>query len=245
MHFKTVPIIGPRYWVSISIASICGANMGDFVQDGLKMTASSGLLMLAFMFGLVVILDQCSKRGNEGFYWLAILIVRAAATELADLGIDRMHASYFILAAGLYVLLIAILALRHMPSSELLANRPPRTDGAYWSAMLTAGTLGTVLGDGIGHMIRPITVGVPISAIIATGAVILTLGLRRRLGIVSAATASYWATIVAIRAWGTNVGDIAAFLLTLPVSMMLSGLLLAGTLIMWRGPRKPTVAATA
>ena len=106
--------------------------------------------------------------------------------------------------------------------------------------------LGTVLGDGIGHVIRPITVGVPVSAMIATGAVALIFVQRTRLDRASAGAAraaSYWAAIVAIRTWGTSFGDIAAFLLSLPVSIMLSGLLLAATLIVWREPSNPIIPA--
>ena len=243
MHFKIVPVVGPRYWVGIMIASICGANMGDFIPDVLKLSDLGGLLMLALIFAVVALANQWSKRGNEALYWLAILVVRAAATNLADLGIHRTHLDYITVSACMATLLVAILALRRASSLQPVTCEL-RTNGLYWLAMLTAGTLGTVLGDGIGHMIRPITVGVPISAIIATGAVALILAQKTRLDMASAGAASYWAAIVAIRTWGTNFGDIAAFFLSLPVSMMLSGLLLAGTLIVWREPSNPIPAAT-
>jgi len=240
MQFKNVPAIGPRYWVSIMIASICGANMGDFISDVLKLSDSGGLLMLALIFAVIVLANQWSRRGNEALYWLAILVVRAAATNLADLGIGRMHLDYITVSA---CLAIAILALRRASSLQPVTCGLPRTNGLYWLAMLTAGTLGTVVGDGIGHVIHPITVGVPISAIIATGAVAFILRQKTRLDMASAEAASYWAAIVAIRTWGTNFGDIAAFFLSLPVSMMLSGLLLAGTLIVWREPSNPIIPA--
>jgi uncharacterized membrane-anchored protein len=243
MHFKIVPAIGPRYWVSIMIASICGANMGDFIPDVLRLSDIGGLLMLALIFVAVVLANQRSRRGNEGLYWLAILVVRAAATNLADLGIHRTHLDYVTASACLAALLAAILALRRAASIQPVTCGLPRTNGLYWLAMLTAGTLGTVLGDGIGHMIHPVTVGVPISAIIATVAVAVILAQKTRLDMASAGAASYWAAIVAIRTWGTNFGDIAAFLLSLPVSMMLSGLLLAGTLMVWREPSNPIISA--
>jgi uncharacterized membrane-anchored protein len=236
MHCKIVPAIGPRYWVGIMIASICGANMGDFIPDVLKLSDLGGLLMLALIFAVIALANQWSRRGNEALYWLAILVVRAAATDLADLGIHRTHLDYITVSACLAALLVAILALRRASSLTPMTCGVPRTDGPYWLAMLTAGTLGTVLGDGMGHMIHPITVGVPISAIIATAAVALILTQKTRLDMASAGAAGYWATIVAIRTWGTNFGDIAAFFLSLPVSMMLSGLLLAGMLIVWREP---------
>lgn len=243
MHFKIVPAFGPRYWVCIAIASICGANMGDFMPDVLKLSDLGGLLMLAMAFAAIALANQWSRRGNEALYWLAILVVRAAATDLADIGIGRTHLGYIIVSACLTALLIAVLALR--PSSSLQAvGGLPSTNSLYWLAMLTAGTLGTVLGDGMGHMIQPVTVGVPVSAITATAAVALILGLRTRVVTASAAATTYWAAIVAIRTWGTNFGDIAAFFLSLPVSMMLSGLLLVATLMMWREPNNPAVPAT-
>jgi hypothetical protein len=42
--------------------------------------------------------------------------------------------------------------------------------------------------------------------------------------------------IVAIRAFGTNLGDIAAYLLSLPISIAISALLLTTTLTMWDEP---------
>jgi uncharacterized membrane-anchored protein len=243
MQLKIVPTIGPRYWVSIMIASICGANLGDIIRDGHKLSDIGGLLMLALIFAVIVLANRWSRRGNEALYWLAILVVRAAATNLADLGIGRIHLGYITVSACLAALLVAMLALRRASSLQPMTCELSRTNGLYWLAMLTAGTLGTVLGDGIGHMIHPITVGVPISAIIATGAVALILARKTRLDIASAGAASYWAAIVAIRTWGTNFGDIAAFFLSLPLSTMLSGLLLAGTLIVWREPSNPTIPA--
>jgi uncharacterized membrane-anchored protein len=243
MHFKIVPAIGPRYWVGIMIASICGANMGDFIPDVLKLSDIGGLVMLALIFAVIALANHRSRRGNEALYWLAILVVRAAATNLADLGIHRTRLDYITVSACLAALLVAILGLRRASSLQPVTCGLPRTNGLYWLAMLTAGTLGTVLGDGIGHMIHPITVGVPISAIIASGAVALILTQKMRLDMASAGAASYWAAIVAIRTWGTNFGDIAAFFLSLPASMMLSGLLLAGTLIVWREPSNPIIPA--
>jgi uncharacterized membrane-anchored protein len=243
MSLKIVPTTGPRYWVSIAIASICGANMGDFIPDVLKLSDLGGLLILALMFSVVVLGNQWSKRGHEALYWLAILVVRAAATNLADLAIGRLHLNYITVSSYLAALLVAILTLPRTSPLESVTGDFPRVNRYYWLAMLTAGTLGTVLGDGIGHVIRPITVGVPVSAMIATGAVALIFVQRTRLDRASAGAAraaSYWAAIVAIRTWGTSFGDIAAFLLSLPVSMLVSALLLAGTLVVWHAHQSPT-----
>jgi uncharacterized membrane-anchored protein len=245
MYFKIIPAVGPRYWVGIAIASICGANIGDFIPDVLKLSDFAGLSMLAMIFAVIVVTNQWSRRGDEALYWLAILTIRAAATDLADIGFGRAHRDYITVSACLAVLLIAILALLRASSLQTATSGLPRINGRYWLAMLTAGTLGTVLGDGIAHMIHPTTVGVPISAIVATGFVALILGQRTRIDAASTGTATYWAAIVAIRTWGTNFGDIAAYLLSIPMSVMLSGLLLTVTLILWREPSNPVISAAS
>ncbi len=112
-------------------------------------------------------------------------------------------------------------------------TRSPPTNGFYWLTMLTAGALGTVIGDGVGHAFSPVGVGVPVSAGMATIALALILGARRRMAWTSAA--SYWVAVVAVRWWGTNVGDILAFLtLGLLVSLTVTGLAMAVTLFFWR-----------
>lgn len=55
-----------------------------------------------------------------------------------------------------------------------------------------------------------------ISASMATLGVLAVMAARSRLG--SAGIAGYWIAVVAIRWWGTNVGDICAHFLSLPVS---------------------------
>jgi hypothetical protein len=40
--------------------------------------------------------------------------------------------------------------------------------------------------------------------------------------------------VVAVRWWGTNIGDIFAFVATLPISLVVSGILLTIALLLWR-----------
>ena len=232
MQFKVTPKVGPRYWTAISIASICGTNLGDFVPDVLKMNAGAGLLLLTLVFAVLVFMDRFSKRGSEAFYWLAILTVRAAATNIADFSIDKRHLAYTLVAAVLSVLLglLVSLQLRLAPRSSP-GNLPP-TGSFYWPSMLTAGTLGTVIGDGLGHAFSSVSIGVPISAGISTVVLATLLGIRARTALDPAV--SYWIVVVAVRWWGTNVGDILAFVTSLSISLIISGLLLVITLVLWR-----------
>ena len=243
MRVETGLTIGPRYWAAMFVASMCGANLGDFVADELHIGHLRGLPALTVLFAIIVIADWWSKRGGEGWYWLAILVVRTAATNLADSAIAGAGLGYATVAAGLAVLLTAIILVGRVLRPAPLQGGLPRINSSYWLAMLVAGTLGTVIADGMAHMIRPVTLGVPVSGLTATLAVASILGLRTRAGFRSVAT--YWIAIVAVRGWGTNVGDISAYLLSRPVSILLSGLLLIALLVLWPRTRKILVPATA
>ena len=52
MHGGGVPSIGARYWVAISLASIAGCNLGDFVSLYLHLGHWRGLLPLAVLLGV-------------------------------------------------------------------------------------------------------------------------------------------------------------------------------------------------
>jgi uncharacterized membrane-anchored protein len=231
MQFKVTPKIGPRYWTAISLASVCGTNMGDFVPDVLKMNNGRGLVLLAVIFLVLVIADRLTRRGSEAFYWLAILTVRAAATLIADFSIGQAHLTYTLVAAILAVLLGVLIAFQRRAASRSLLSDLPPTGGLYWFSMLTAGTLGTVMGDGLGHAFSSVTIGVPVSAAVSTVVLATLLGVRARMVLNS--VVSYWITVVAVRWWGTNIGDIFAFVATLPISLVVSGILLTITLLLW------------
>jgi uncharacterized membrane-anchored protein len=70
------------------------------------------------MFAVIVLANQWSRRGNEVLYWLAILVVRAAATNLADLGVHRAHLDHITFSACVAALLVAIVALRRASSLQ-------------------------------------------------------------------------------------------------------------------------------
>lgn len=150
-------------------------------------------------------------------HWVPI---RAAATDIADFSADVLHRNYlamFIASAALFILVVA-LRLRSRLGTD--ASEAGTVDGSFWLTMLLAGTSGTILADGIGHAFPSVEIGVPASALMATVYLLAAFTLRSRqvwpLGV------SYWIVVFGIRWWGTNVGDILAFVATLPVSLALA-----------------------
>jgi uncharacterized membrane-anchored protein len=227
MHLKVTPNVASRYWAAIMIASVCGTNLGDIIPDVLKLTPTESLIVLALMFTVLVLVERATAKGSEVFYWIAILLVRAAATNIADYSIDHAHLTYFDVVTALAIIFIGIVMLRRRSTLEQ-AKGALQTDGFYWLTMLIAGTLGTATADAIGHSFNSVKIGVPISASIATLALLLILIARTRL--MKFGATGYWVTVAAIRWWGTNVGDISAFFLSLVPSAAITGLALSTVL---------------
>ena len=55
MHVRNLPAITPRYWTAILVASMCGANTGDFLSHNLHLGHWRGLAPLAAVFLLIIL----------------------------------------------------------------------------------------------------------------------------------------------------------------------------------------------
>jgi uncharacterized membrane-anchored protein len=211
-------------------------NIGDIVSDELGLSNVVAIAALAVAFATNLLADRHGRSGDESFYWIAIIIVHAVATKIADLAMDRLHPGYLIAAAftvGLSTVALAMASALFNGAADPIRSAGP----GYWTTMLMAATLGAVLSDAMKHEIAPFAAAVPVPAFIAMAVVAIIFAHRATHGRTSAATASYWAAIVAIRASGSDLADIVADLLSLPVSIGLSSLLLAGILTAWHDLR--------
>jgi uncharacterized membrane-anchored protein len=235
MQAKNLPTITARYWAGILAASMCGANTGDFLSRNLHLGHTRGLLPLAALFFAIVWAERRSKVATEAYYWLAIIVVRTAATNLADLFTRDLALGYGLIEPGLAVLLIIILLVDRarggsmIPRAQSISGRGqnlPATDAPYWAAMLTAGTLGTATGDFVARHL-----GLGVGSIVLGLIFALVLLLSARVGATSKPW--YWASIVAARTAGTTMGDLVARHLGLSLSTLCTGCLLAGIVVLW------------
>jgi hypothetical protein len=100
MHIRNVPALDARYWVAISLGSVFGANTGDFVFHVLGLGHMRGLPVLAAIIAIILIQEPLARSGTDAYYWLAIVTLRTAATNLADLATHDLHLNYqWVLAA--------------------------------------------------------------------------------------------------------------------------------------------------
>lgn len=241
MRFRSVPPVDARYWTVMTLASILGCNAGDDCSFYAGWNHWIGLGPLALIFFVLLLGERRSSYQTQAWYWAAVIVLRTAATNLADLATHTLGLPYPKVLLGLTGLQ-AIVVWRVAP--RLLAldtDQPgrPATNGWYWLSLLTAGTLGTAMGDWVAEELH---VGTGYGTLLLGVMYVLILAMGRRVR--WTAKAAYWAAVVAVRAAGTTAGDWLAFReepglhnglhLGLPLSTALSGALFLVCLFGWK-----------
>ena len=234
-----LPKLGARYWAALCVASIFGANMGDLFARNLGLGHVAGLPFLAIALVIVLVAERFDRLLHQSYYWIAIIIVRTAATNFADFAAGDLKLPRIQVMAVLVALLAAALWLSWQFAWRKLAAKTDnvlRADSGYWVCMFVAGTLGTVIGDFCSHNLRLDDGGAAIllSPIVA---LLLVIGWRGPLRLLP----FYWLTVVAIRAAGTAVGDFISGrnMLGLPMSTAVTGILFVILLLVWKESAKP------
>jgi uncharacterized membrane-anchored protein len=241
MSPKNLPVINARYWTAILAASMCGANTGDFAARYLGLGHTRGLLPLGLIFLAIVWAERRSKVPTEAYYWLAIIVLRTGATNLADLGTHDLKLGYVPCMAALAAFMVLMLLIDRMRGvapvsiAGLDGRRQtlPATDMSYWITMLAAGTLGTAAGDWVAEETG---LGLAYGSLVLVAVLLATWFVSERFGRMTKPW--YWLTIVAARTAGTTLGDLLASRrglgLGLIISTICTSLLLVGIIILWR-----------
>ncbi len=241
------PVVNLRYWLLIFLASIFGTNTGDYCVKlyrqmgdlanlsalGLKHAGPLPFLIVGFL--LIYFLEKRDRHPHEFYFWSAIILIRTAATNIADALAGDLNLSFTLLVGVMSVALV-YLALQWQSKREAptLTFFVPDTTNMYWCTMLLAGVLGTVVGDEVWHLF-----GIANSAAVLTVlmALLVYFGYRNILIL----TAMYWFGIVFARISGTAVGDWLAKSIdkggagfNLTTATIISGVVFILVAIMWR-----------
>jgi uncharacterized membrane-anchored protein len=248
MQHIHLPTLGPRYWVALCLASIFGANMGDFVARNMGLGHVTGLPFLAAALAVVMIAERFDRTVHQAYYWIAIIIVRTAATNFADFACGDMKQPRIWVIAALTIVLIAAVSMSWQLVWRRVAEKTGdgasmlRADIGYWTSMFIAGALGTVIGDYCSHDLHLGDGGASILLSPLLGVLFLVgrNGPLRWLPF-------YWLTVVMVRAAGTAVGDLFSGrnMLGLPLSTFLTGMVFIAILVIWREQRRSDPVAQA
>jgi uncharacterized membrane-anchored protein len=233
-----LPTLGPRYWTALCLASVFGANMGDLFARNFGLGHVAGLPFLAVALAVVITAERFDRIRHQSYYWIAVIIVRTAATNFADFAAGDLKLPRVWIMAALTILLVAAVWLSWQFAWRWLANKTDdllRADLGYWVCMFIAGTLGTVIGDFCSHNLRLDDAG----ASLLLSPIVVLLFLTGRRGVLLLLP-FYWLTVVAIRAAGTAVGDLVSGrnMLGLPLSTAVTGMLFVVLLLIWKEPGK-------
>jgi uncharacterized membrane-anchored protein len=240
-----VPVLGPKYWTALCLASIFGANMGDYFAHELGLGHVAGLPILAAALGAVLIAERFDRSLNTIYYWAAIILIRTAATNSADFLAGDLKIPRAEIIPILAIMLAVSLWLAWQFAWRLTAGKSAgssavlRADPGYWVSMFLAGTLGTVIADYVSHLGSGDAGGAFLLC-----PVVAALFLIGRNGLMLW-TSFYWLTVVAIRAAGTSVGDTLAgrHMLGLPLSTLVTGILFVALLTLWKDATRSDAAA--
>src|SRR5258708_15597777 len=206
MHIRNVPRIDAGYWAAIVAASMCGTNAGDLAAGPLGLGHVRGIIPIAAVFLTIVWAEKVVNWTTVAFYWLAIIVLRTMATNIADFATHDMKLSYAVfvplLSAFMGVMIWADRFRTDTPPQRSAASFSalPNADWSYWIVMLTAGVLGTALGDWLADSGPGVYWASLISLLLFVGAVwaAYQYGLSN---------AWYWIAIAACRTWGTDLAD--------------------------------------
>lgn len=235
MQTRHIPRIDLRYWFGITFASIFGTNLGDFYAHESGLGLGFGLLLLIGVFAITYLIEARDAAAHEVYYWLAIIIIRTGATNIADYLAFRVRIPGLLLVVGL----AAIIAFLGWQSSAPFARTKLGSDApalvktklTYWGAMLGAGVFGTVLGDICSHQWGQGRASIGL-------AILLVSLLAATKNWIAISLVAYWCVVALARTAGTCIGDWLAENRTLhfglPLSTMLTGAAFVAILTFWR-----------
>ena len=103
MQTRNLPVIDAGYWAAIVAASMCGANSGDLAAGPLGLGHVRGLIPMALVFLAIIWAERTIKWTTVAFYWLAIIVLRTMATNLADFATHDMKIPYPVFEIALIV----------------------------------------------------------------------------------------------------------------------------------------------
>jgi uncharacterized membrane-anchored protein len=205
MRARNLPTIDAGYWAAIVAASMCGTNAGDLAAGPLGLGHVRGMLPIALIFVAIVWAEKALDWTTVAFYWLAIIVLRTMATNVADFATHDAGLSYPVFVALLIVFMAAMLGfdrVRSGPAEWVAPSAPrlPATDWSYWVLMLAAGVLGTALGDWLADA----GLGVYWASLLGAPFFLAAVWAAYRFGLTKP---WYWLAIAACRTWGTDLGD--------------------------------------
>ena len=236
---NSLPRINTIYWVTLIAASVFGTNTGDYVSDEMGIGHLSGLPWLAILMGAILLAERVLKLGVPLLFWLAIITVRTAATNIGDAFHD-FHLGFAVSLPVISVAFVLAVAIYRSRGGGIAKNGAAKVDWAYWLCMMMAGAWGTILGDFTSFGLTKPPLFPPMATVwlsVVMALVFVGGGKGRLLN-----GWYYWLAVGMVRAAGTAAGDALAHALEGQSHSLLPALGISGgiflILVLWFYGRK-------
>ncbi|WP_321796052.1 hypothetical protein [Caballeronia sp. J97] len=198
----------PEVTITFWFIKILSTTVGETAADYLAVNVGLGTLITdaitAMLLAIALGFQLHFRRFVPWAYWLSVLLISVAGTQLTDALTDGAGVSLYVSTACFTVLLAIVLASWHRSEKTLSIRHVDtrRRELFYWVTILCTFALGTAAGDlatealGLGF-----SWGVVVfSALIAATAAGASLGMNRVL--------AFWIAYILTRPFGASLGDL-------------------------------------
>ncbi len=199
---KHIPKINFIYWVLMIIATTTGEIVGNYISRDLGLGYKIGSILLVSTFVSAILYSILTKKFNQLFYWLLIILGNIGGTNIADLicidlNLGTIYGSLSVILV-FFLILLAIKIISKKPSviSEM------KIEFLYWFAILTSSTFGTTSGD---FLSNDTPLGADGGTILLIALLILSILLLRFKQI--SKDLFYWLAIIIIHPIGATFGN--------------------------------------
>ncbi|MQA18051.1 COG4705 family protein [Rugamonas rivuli] len=199
-----VPAAVLSFWIIKILSTTVGETGADYlaVNAGLG-TAITGGITAALLAGALVA-QLRSTRFVPWLYWLCVVLLSVAGTQITDALTDRMGVSLYISTAVFGVLLALLFTAwyRRERTLSITTINTGRRERFYWAAILLTFALGTAAGD---LATEELALGFRVG-VLAFGALIAIIYAARRNGANPVLT--FWLAYILTRPLGASLGDL-------------------------------------
>jgi uncharacterized membrane-anchored protein len=199
------------FWIIKILATTLGETFGDMLSMTLKIGYLESLIITAFFFFIVLLIQLKVSRFYSGLYWLVIVGTTTVGTEISDFMDRTLGLGYTLGSLILFSLLMLILYLWHRKEKGIryYPITSIKVETLFWTAVLFSNSLGTAFGDFLSD-----DAGLTYfyGALITAGIIGVVLGLHYFTRINNVLL--FWIAFIFTRPFGATFGD----LLTKPLS---------------------------
>nr|WP_294514487.1 hypothetical protein [uncultured Rhodopila sp.] len=134
--WQNVPDANPTYWAAILTASVFGTATGDFIADDCWLGVGPAALVLTVLTAMLVLVSLRDGPEIKPLYWLTIVAVRIAGTNIGDFlaGEDGLNVGIPAASVASCAVLACVVFLRkdgrRMPVLHAARGRSPASEPA-------------------------------------------------------------------------------------------------------------------